>query len=554
MKSLTEGGSRLLIIKKGGILYNFFTDITLLLVSALVFSLSFPGFLSDWGLFPLAFISLVPVFIVVHRSSWKTIFFYGFFYGLISYTIFNYWLSSFYALALLIVPLIYAIYFIILFPLLKAADSLFPKYGYLVQALIWIGYEYLKTLGFLGYPYGILGYTQYLFTPLIQISSITGVWGVSFLVLFPSIILGNALKTGIKTAADFLKSHKISIIIYFTIFTAVLIFGFISLKDYSENKKWKVALIQHNADTWESGFAGYERNFGILKRLSLEAAKEDPDIVMWSETAFVPSVDWHSRYRTNAERTRLVKEFKDFMTTQDIPYVTGNDDGQLENPGMPPVNEDGTYNRVDYNAVFLYHDGELKDTYRKIHLVPFSEHFPYEKQLPWLYQILVDNDYHFWEKGTEYTVFNADGVKFSTPICYEDIFGYLCRDFVNNGADIIVNLSNDSWSGAVSAEMQHMAMAVFRTVETGKPVVRSTNSGITCTIDPNGRIIDIIEPFTEGFLVSEVPLDNNINTLYLYWGDWFAHFILSAALLALLAGLILFLFRSLRRIKKIDKT
>lgn len=155
--------------------------------------------------------------------------------------------------------------------------------------------------------------------------------------------------------------------------------GILVMKDFSLYPQWKVALIQHNADTWKGGIRTYERNFGILKRLSLEAVKENPDIVIWSETSFVPGVDWHTRYRTDKDRYALVKDLKDFLATQKVPYVIGNDDGQLKDPSLPPVLPDGSYNRVDYNAVFLYEDGYLKQTYRKIQLVPFTENFPYKK-------------------------------------------------------------------------------------------------------------------------------------------------------------------------------
>jgi apolipoprotein N-acyltransferase len=118
----------------------------------------------------------------------------------------------------------------------------------------------------------------------------------------------------------------------------------------------------------------------------------------------------------------------------------------------------------------LYEGERLVDTYRKISLVPFTEHFPFESELPLLYQWLKAADTHFWEKGSEYTVFESKGVRFSTPICYEDTFGYISRNFVRAGADVIVNLTNDSWSNSVPAMLQHMAMAVFRAVENRRPV------------------------------------------------------------------------------------
>ncbi|RKX91040.1 MAG: apolipoprotein N-acyltransferase [Spirochaetes bacterium] len=517
------------------VIRKFFTEIGLLLLSSVVFSLSFPSFISDRGFGVLSFVSIIPVFIVVHRSSWKSVFFYGSFYGFVTYAIFNYWLSTFHPLAIVIVPIIYLVYFLILFPVLKLADKLFPRNGYLVQIFLWISYEYLRTKGFLGYPYGNIGYALSFWTPFIQSASFLGSWGISFLVLFPSAFLGNALKEGRSGFMDFIKEQKRIAVIYTALFVVNLVYGAVVMQDYSGYPAWKVALIQHNSDSWKGGIRTYEKNFRILKRLSLEAVKENPDIVIWSETSFVPGVDWHSKYRTDKERYALVKDLEDFLATQKIPYVIGNDDGQLKDPALPPVLPDGSYNRKDYNATFLYEDGELKQTYRKIQLVPFTENFPYKKTFPKFYQLLVDHDYHFWEKGTEYTVFNARGVKFSTPICYEDVFGYISRNFVKRGAQVIVNLTNDSWSGAVSAEMQHMQMAVFRAIENRRSVVRSTNSGMTVLIDPDGRILKSIEPFKEGYLVGDVPIYNAKTTFYTKMGNWFAF--VSIALSVFLLGL-----------------
>lgn len=528
------------IEKKQG-LPDFFLDLLLLLFSSLLFAFSFPSFISIRGWFPLGFISVFPVFIVIHRSGPLKVFLYGLLYGYVTYALFNYWASTFHPLAIVILPSIYAVYFLIVFPLLKLADVLMPKYGYLLQLLVWMGYEYLRTRGFLGYPYGIIGYSQYLFLPLIRISDITGVWGVSYLVVFPSIYIGNALKTGMTGLRPFLRQHRLAPVVWLGLFIASLIYGFAARTDYSDEPSLRVAMIQHNADTWEGGVDAYERNFRILTRLSLEAVQEDPDMVVWSETAFVPGVDWHSRYRTDHRSYQLVREFKEFMETQDVPYLTGNDDGRLER------NSAGELERVDYNAVLLYHEGELKETYRKIHLVPFTEYFPYKEQLPGFYRLLEAKEFHFWEKGEEYTVFDVQGVKFSTPICFEDVFGYLSREFVLRGAQLIINMTNDSWSGAESAEMQHMAMSVFRAVENRRTMVRGTNSGITGTIEPSGRITSMLEPFTEDFLVHDVPVYDDSLTLYTRWGDWLGEGSVYAALVVYAVAAFIRLLRRRRR-------
>ncbi len=134
--------------------------------------------------------------------------------------------------------------------------------------------------------------------------------------------------------------------------------------------------------------------------------------------------------------------------------------------------------------------------------------------------------------GKFWTVFEAGGVKFSAPICFEDTFGYLGRGFFNRGAQALVNITNDAWSFSVPGAMQHMTMAVFRAAEARRAVVRATNAGITCLIDANGRVLDELPAFTEGVLVGEVPLYTAGTTLYLRWGDWLPTV---CALLALLA-------------------
>ncbi len=156
--------------------------------------------------------------------------------------------------------------------------------------------------------------------------------------------------------------------------------------------------------------------------------------------------------------------------------------------------------------------------------------------MPGIYKWLKEADTHFWEKGKEFTVFEAAGVKFSTPICFEDTFGYISRRFVNEGAEVLVNMTNDTWSNSIAAEMQHMTISLFRAVENKRTLLRATNGGITCVIDPNGRIIEMLEPFTEGTLIATVPVYTGQSTLYTRWGDWFAYVLLVISLAAVGAG------------------
>jgi apolipoprotein N-acyltransferase len=518
---------------------DIFIDLGLLCLASVAFALSFPSFLSDAGWAPLAFLCLIPLFIVARRAPWAATPFYGIFFGYVSYAVFNYWLGRFHPLTLIVVPPIYAAYFLVTLPALKLADALFPRQGYILQAALWVCYEYfLKSNGFLAYPYGNLGYSQYAFIPFIQVADLTGVWGVSLLVVFPSALLGRACADGLASLREHWRRYALPAFLYIAVFAGVIVYGLVAPVDTSADRLWRVALVQPNVDPWKGGYAAYRESLTVLERQSGKAMLEKPDIVVWSETAFVPAIDWHTRYRPDTQTYGLVKELRAFLASQTVPYVVGNDDGQLKRVA------EGREVRVDYNAAILFDSGRIVDTYRKLHLVPFTEHFPYEKTLPWAYAWLKAADTHFWEKGEVYTVFTAGGVRFSTPICFEDSFGYLCRGFVNRGADVLVNITNDAWSFSVAGAMQHMIMAVFRAVETRRSVVRATNGGMTNIIDPNGRILRSLPPFIEGYLVGDVPVHAGAETLYLLWGDWFPWLLLGMSALAIVVGIPFSLLRT----------
>ena len=155
------------------------------------------------------------MFIAIRHIRLKTSPLWGFLYGLVTYAIFNYWLGIFYPPAIVIIPALYAVYYFFLFPALKLADTAFPRWGFIVQCIIWVGYEYLRTKGFLGYPYGILGYTQYSVPVVARLAALTGVWGVSALLVFPSAWIAKVMQNGVKM-------HAKSAVIYICIFANLL--------------------------------------------------------------------------------------------------------------------------------------------------------------------------------------------------------------------------------------------------------------------------------------------------------------------------------------------
>jgi apolipoprotein N-acyltransferase len=521
---------------------RFFINLGLAVLGMVLFTLSFPNPLVEKGLPLLAWLAWAPVFLLVNRVNLPGSILWGALYGCGAYSLFNYWMGAFHPMAGLIITTTYTVYLGLTFPLLKLAQILFRRRFYLVQWVLWLAYEYLRTLGFLGYSYGISGYSQWELTPVIQVARLGGVWAVCALVVFPSAWLGAALR-GIGgpgeipgALAGFFRREWVSALSWFVCLCLALGYGIRVRGGYGDASLVRIALIQHNTDPWRGDMDEYRQNLRVLSRLSDESlqASPRPDMVVWSETAFVPRIYWHSNYRDDQESWDLVRELLSYLSRQDLPFVLGNDDARLEGNGS------GGWERVDYNAVLLFEGGEISDLYRKLHLVPFTEYFPYQRQLPWIYDALIKADTHFWKKGKEATVFSVDiprpggpgTLKFSTPICFEDSFGYLSREFVRNGAELIVNLSNDAWSHSLSAQNQHLTMAVFRAVENHRSMVRSTASGQTCGINPDGRVIALASPFTEAWLTVEVPVLAD-KTLYTVYGDYLGRFfaVLSAALL-----------------------
>jgi apolipoprotein N-acyltransferase len=542
----------------------------LIFLASILFAASFPNILFINGLPFLAWFAYIPILLIIHKNNILACAGFGAVYGFIAYSIFNYWLGNFHPLAGTIVYTIYLVFLAVVFALLKAAYIFFPKRGFLVQWVIWLAYEYLCTKGFLGFPYGITGYSQWRQTALIQIAGITGVWGICALVTFPSFWLADLLsfnfsneavkppaekvRKGKKIAVNNItvfrpvlsfsklnNSHKISAIIWAVSLAAALVFGLINMKDFSSYPNAPIALIQHNTDPWEASKAPsswqitqvYKSDLEKLMRLSDEALALQPKplLVVWPETAFIPRIYWHTTYRDDQNSWLLVKELLEYLSGKDVPFLIGNDDGRMDSAKNP--NPDEKF-RVDYNAAMLFEKGLNTAAYRKLHLVPLTEHFPYKKQFPFIYNWLKNSDTHFWEKGDEQTVFSLQEFTFSSPICFEDTFGYLSGNFVRGGADVLVNLSNDAWSKSLPAQYQHLSMAVFRAVENYRPMVRATSSGQTCAIDPNGRVTAMAAPFKETSLNAAVPLVNKI-TIYTLYGDYLAIFLTLLAIVLLIS-------------------
>ncbi len=527
----------------------FFQNATLVILAAVLFALAFPNYFFRFGIFPLGFFVLIPFSLLSTRIRIISAIPWGFFYGMLTYILFNYWLGTFNPLSFLVVPIIYGIYFSIVLPLFVIAYKYFGKFWFLIQVLIWMSYEYLRTQGFLGYGFGLLGYSMSFQPLLIQSADVLGVWMPSLIVAFPSLLIAYIIKT-IQTFQDIFKNRIIisSIILYAIVFWGIVIYGIIAqsifIKALPNTRTTKVALLQHNTDPWKGGFQSYTESFETLTRITEETMQDTanaPDIVVWSETAFVPSIYYHTKYRENQQYFRLIQRLMHFLEKYpNTEFLIGN--GERIGPKEQRERNLSPDDPSRYNAALFFRGAERKDAYYKIHLVPFSESFPYRNTFRWFYNVLKENDAIFWLPGTEHTVFEGETVSFSTPICFEDGFGLQNAKFVRAGAQILINITNDAWSGVEANAMQHLQLSILRAIENRRSVVRSANSGMTAIITPNGTITNMLDSFTKESIVADIPIYTPQYTLYTRAGDWFAITLLILTSLCFLGRIVFFLY------------
>lgn len=477
----------------------------LLSLSILFFSLSFPGYFSKEGLAFFSFIALIPMFLVVFRQNYLESVIYGFIFGCCKFLLFNYWLKSFDLAAFAVVPVIYGIYFLLLFPLFNFLYQAFPKRGYIPITLAWLFYEIFRTTNIIGYSFGLMSHSMYkthLFTGIVDI---VGSFYLSIIIIFPGILISYLYSKG--------RLNFNKIVVPGTAYLLILILSIIytqtSKVNYSNSPKMKISLIQHNSNAWlTNNTQAYSRSYEHLKSLSVEAEASNPDLIIWPETSFIPAIEWHKKYRPSNERDRydLIMKLEDFLKESNTSYIIGN------NESFNPLRD------KHYNSAYLYKNGVAVSKYRKMNLVPFTEEFPFPDKLPWLFDYVQELGAKQYNSGKEQTLFETDGVKSTILICYEDAFSDLPRESVNNGSDLLINITNVAWTSSHAAALQHVAAASLRTIENRRSLVRAGTSGYTAVIDPNGKILKALPIFTKAQLTYDVPIYNEKLTIYTRYG------------------------------------
>jgi apolipoprotein N-acyltransferase len=363
--------------------------------------------------------------------------------------------------------------------------------------VFWVAAEQLRSLAVLGFTWGALGHVGGVFPRWVQFASITGVLGVSFwIVLVNVLVLRVLLERGRRRIGPAAAAAVVLAVPWFH--------GGLVMGAAAPAPSARVAVIQPNISAekkWDARFK--QMSFDVLRDLTLEASQEHPDLVVWPETA-APSY--------------LLEEPEDLARVANVAREAGT--AILTGcPDLEIVPGERGGARVYNAAILVLPSGVVADRYAKIHLVPFGEFIPFETVLPILKR--VDFGEADFSPGKQRVVFATDRVRFSVLVCFESIFPRLARQFVADGAELLVNITNDVWYGRTSMPFQHAGMAPMRAIENRRSLARSANSGVSLLCDPFGRILGSLPIFERGYLVADLPLVAG-RTFYTRHGDVFS--------------------------------
>jgi len=377
----------------------------------------------------------------------------------------------------------------------------------------WVALEYSRSLTQFAFPWELLGYSQYLKLPLIQIADITGVYGISWLiVLFNVAIVCFLLYTTRQSWNHNDVSNRLvyvflgCVIFCFVVFLTyglVKMYGIDQIIQTSQNKM-NVGVVQGNinqAVKWDEKF----RTQTIQKHTiaSQSETHHNADLIVWPETAVPIYIQ---------QKTVLSEKLTSFIDNQSAAFLIGG----LRYEHL----EIGQWKF--YNSAFLLEPNKTNwQTYDKSHLVPYGEYIPFQTVFPFLKKIVQGvGDF---SEGTSIKPLTWKQWSIGPQICYEILFPNISRLLVQGGADILVNITNDAWYGHSCAPYQHFSMTVFRAIENKRALARSANTGVSGFVNPYGKIIAKSEIFTEANLNADLPILDGL-TVYCQFGDIFAIF------------------------------
>jgi apolipoprotein N-acyltransferase len=511
-------------------------------ISGILLFAAFPSY--DYSI--LAWFALVPLFFVLASCKPLHAFFISVIFGVVLYTGIFWWMFDLPKYRLLhhailgvyLTPLMgfFGLAFCLIAKRLGHASALFAA------PFLWVAMEYARSnLSFLSLPWSILAHSQYQHPILIQIANLAGVHCVSFLIVLVNSAIAAAIYFFLLRL-DILKQVKVE---RFSkkagaalmgagafIFTSSLLYGYIMITKPIEGQRINISVVQGNIEQpkkWDPKYASSIMD--TYADLTQKASLQKPDIIVWPETATPRSI---------SENYGLYRQVSEIALKAGAPLLLGSS-------GRQKISEKKNSNPSDrkyLNSAFLIRSRGVKEKhqrYDKIRLLPFGEYMPMKDTISWSYFRIPE--VKGFAPGAEHTIFRLPDFRFGVTICWENIFPDIVRQFVNNGAQFIVNLANEAWFGKTAAPYQFLSMSVFRAVENRIFVVRCVNTGISCFIDPCGRVIDRVRDknnldiFVSGVLTKPVvPLESK--TFYSRYGDYFAWVCLLGTLIFLLQAVL----------------
>jgi apolipoprotein N-acyltransferase len=493
-------------------------------ISGIFLVLIFPKF--NMGF--LAWIALVPLFLALKgknpvQSFWFAwisgfIYFAGVLYWVVN-TMINYGnLSVLLSYLILFMLVVYLSFYVALFGFFLGFLSEEDGYKkWILAPFLWVALEFLRGYVLTGFPWAALGYSQFMSLRIIQFADITGIYGVSFfIVLINSLIfllteniMGQYILTGTTISKEYTPSKKVIILLLFLSFSLSMLYGSLKINSYEKQAKedknrLKVSVVQGNIDQgrkWDSEYV--RETVDIYKGLTMKLSKNRPDLIVWPETA---APFYFQSDKGYSEKVLSLAE------ASNAPILFGSPARQYVDGKI------GFYNR----AYLINPEKEVTGMYDKIHLVPFGEYVPLKKFFFFVEKMVEGiGEFH---RGEEYSIMDVKGKKFGVQICFEIIFPQYARRLVKNGAQFLVNITNDAWFGESAAPYQHISIVVFRAIENRVPIVRSANTGVSGLINQTGRITKNTEIFLRTAIEGEIiPRDQGI-TFYTRYGDIVAYF------------------------------
>ena len=465
-----------------------------------------------------AWIALVPLLYALKGKRVKDGLAIGFIAGLVSYIGIIYWVT-FVVVHYGYLPyymgisamLLLAAYLSVYMALFAAGVIYFKERGIppiVAAPLLWSCLEYGKSHLLTGFPWENLAYSQYLCGPMIQVADITGIYGISFLIVLINVVFYDFISYRRRAIGAQQSGKRLLLEVMAGCVLVLLCYSYGVLrieeirKTLRKSETMEVAIMQGNIDQsikWNPRYQ--DETLHIYEMLSLQVSPTGPGLIVWPETAvpfcFQDMNDLHRRV-TNVAKTSL-----NWLLLGSPSYL--GEEGRLS----------------FFNSAFLLSpEGKIIGKYDKFHLVPFGEYVPLKKMLPFINKLVVGvGDFG---AGKGFYPLSMDSHKLGVLICYEGIFPEASRTYKKKGADLLVNITNDAWFGRTSAPFQHLSMTVLRAVENRLYVIRAANTGISAIIDPTGEMISQTELFKKSSLRGTVKFVDK-KTFYEVYGDVFTY-------------------------------